>query len=308
MSTAVLQPLASALSWPTLPSPTDYPRYVRAVQAIPMLEEAEERELATAWRDRQDKQAAWRLVLAHLRLVTKVVREHAGYGMSPGDLAQEGTVGLMKAVRKFDPARGIRLGVYALRWIEAEVREYIVRNWRQVKLGTTAAMKKLFFGYRHTVAALRELGEDRDVVPTTQAVAQAMDLSPAQVAQAEAFFRGQDMGLSSLLAAEEGDQAERADVALLAWEQADGTSPEAAVEELDWEQQRHRQLAQALRQLPPREREILEARRLQEPPVGLVELGERYAISAERVRQLENQAMKKVTGLLRSLPAPALLA
>jgi RNA polymerase sigma factor (sigma-70 family) len=153
MTAVALSPHQSLL--PRLPSPLNFEAYARAVQALPFLDDARERELAMAWKTTQDKGAAWELVMAHLRLVVRVVRDQAGYGLSPGDLAQEGTVGLMKAVHRFDPDRGIRLAAYAIKWIEAEVREYIMRNWRLVRLGSGSAMKKLFFGYRQALTSLR---------------------------------------------------------------------------------------------------------------------------------------------------------
>jgi len=283
----------------SLPSPTDFASYARAVAELPMLSAEEETTLAQAWRQHQDRAAAWRLVMAHLRQVVSVVRAHAGYGLPPGDLAQEGTVGLMKAVKRFDPDRGVRLGAYAVHWIEAEVREYIVHNWRMVRLGSTAAMKKLFFGYRKTVAALRGWGEERDVAPTAAAIAQVLDLTPAQVTTAEAFFRGQDMALDGPGLDGEED-VERSDLAQLMW-QREGVTPEEALVATDWTATRHSALEQALATLPPRDQAIFRERRLKEPATGLAELGQRYAISAERVRQIEARTLKRVTADLQPL-------
>jgi RNA polymerase sigma-32 factor len=238
--------------------------------------------------------------------VVRVVRDHESYGVSPGDLAQEGSIGLMKAVRRFDPSRGVRLGAYAVRWIEAEVREYIAHNWRLVRLGSSTAMKKLFFGYRQTVAALRQWGEERDVAPTTQAVADALNLSPAQVARAEAFFRGQDLTLAPS-AEEDGDSGAQVQDrwGLQVWTQEGHLTPQERLAEEDLTAFRHRTLDAALAQLPERDRAIFTARRLQEPAEGLAHLGERFQISAERVRQIEARALAQVSQTLR--PQAALL-
>lgn len=272
----------------TLPSPLNFEAYARAVQQLPYLDEERERTLASAWKERQDKLAAWELVMAHLRLVVKVVRDQSGYGLSPGDLAQEGTVGLMKAVHRFDPERGIRLASYALKWIEAEVREYIMRNWRLVRLGSGAAMKKLFFGYRQAVAHLRQWGDTRDVTPTVQALAQELDLDAQQVRQAQAYFTGRDEALEA--PSEDASREERREVNdwFTASQHAD---PAWVVEEADQEHHEHAALTQALATLPERDRAILTARLLQDPPQGLAELGRQHGVSAERVRQIEKRAL-----------------
>lgn len=291
-----------AKAWPSgqnLPSPTDFGSYARAVQELPMLTQAEENALTQRWHEHQDKQAAWRLVMAHLRLVVRVVRAHSGYGLPAADLAQEGTVGLMKAVRRFDPARGVRLGVYALQWIEAEVREYVVHNWRMVRLGSTAAMKKLFFGYRKTVATLRGWGEDRDVAPTAAAIAKAMDLTPDQVRHAEAFFRGQDVALTG--PGVDGSDQDRDDLVHTIWGQSSTVTPEEAASDADFHSVRHQALEHVMTQLPARDRAIFRARRLSDPATGLVELGRQYEISAERVRQIEARAFETITAKLQPL-------
>lgn len=293
MTAAVtMSPLVSHPSH-TLPSPLNFEAYARAVNQLPFLDEARERELATAWHDRKDKLAAWELVMSHLRLVVRVVRDQAGYGLSPGDLAQEGTVGLMKAVHRFEPAKGIRLASYAIKWIEAEVREYIMRNWRLVRLGSGAAMKKLFFGYRQAVASLQSWGVDRDVAPSVQALAKELDLDDRQVAQAQAYFAGRDVGLTRDREGEDS-QEERSGLQALAFGGATVADPAWAAEAADQETQRHQALAQALAQLPERDRAIVEARHLTATPLGLAELGERHGVSAERVRQIEKRALENL--------------
>lgn len=293
MTALSLSPLPTSL-----PSPLNFEAYARAVQQLPFLDEPRERQLAAAWRDQKDPMAAWQLVMAHLRLVVKVVRAQRGYGLPAGDLAQEGTVGLMKAVHRFDPARGIRLGVYALKWIEAEVREYIMRNWRLVRLGSGAAMKKLFFGYRQAVDALRGWGVERDVAPTLQALARQLDLDPAQVAQAQAYFRGRDVSLERPPGAEDENEPieERRDLQQAA--DLAPSDPADTVAEDEAAQVQHDRLHQALARLPARDRAIVVARHLAESPKGLAELGREHGVSAERVRQIEQRALAHLKGEL----------
>lgn len=290
--TAVMSPSSQALAQ-SLPSPSNFEAYARAVQCLPFLSEQRELELATTWKNHQDKSAAWELVMAHLRLVVRVVRDQAGYGLSAGDLAQEGTVGLMKAVHRFDPARGIRLAAYAIKWIEAEVREYIMRNWRLVRLGSGAAMKKLFFGYRQAVSSLRHWGEERDVAPTIEALAQELNLSPAQVAHARAYFGGKDMSLESEVD-DQRSREERPGLQSVFFQAPRGHDPAWQAETDDLTEHRSTAMGQALATLTPRDRDILQARHLQDTPMGLVELGQRHGVSAERVRQLEKRALSLV--------------
>lgn len=257
----------------SLPSPLNFEAYARAVQQLPFLDEHQEQTLAQAWHERKDKMAAWQLVMAHLRLVVKVVRAQKSYGLPAGDLAQEGTVGLMKAVHRFDPSRGIRLGVYALKWIEAEVREYIMRNWRMVRLGSGAAMKKLFFGYRQAVSALRHWGVERDVAPTLQALAKELHLDPGQVAQAQAYFQGQDVSLEHQAVPGDDRRHEEERLELQRSPDLAPADPADTVAEADGAAHQHARLHQALARLPERDRAIVMARHLAEQPKGLVELG-----------------------------------
>lgn len=271
-----------------LPSPSNFEAYARAVQQLPMLSAAQEKAYVAAWADHADRDAARELVLSHLKLVVKVVRAHRGYGLPEGDLAQEGTVGLMRAVHRFDPAVGVRLAAYAVRWIEAEIREFIFRSWRLVRMGGSAGAKKLFFGYRQTVEALRKMGaDDRPKNVTAQDIATAMDLPLSQVHQAEAYFRGRDV---ALLAPADGEGAsEQISLESVA---SDVAGPQELHEVSSMRASTQLAVRHALDTLPERDRDILIARKLQTPPVGLQELGDRLGISAERVRQLELRAMK----------------
>jgi RNA polymerase sigma-32 factor len=285
----------------TLPSPSNYEAYVAAAQRYPYLSPEEEGQLVGAWRDHQDREAARRLVLSHLRLVTRVVRDHAGYKMPPGDLAQEGTVGLMKAVQRFDPAHGVRLAAYALLWIQAEIREFILANWRMVRLSGASA-KKLFFGYRKTQDQLRHLGTDRPSAVSPVQIADELGIPVHDVVASEGYFRGRDMGLAGALE-EDGEQ----DVVLMDRALPGPDHGEEALhlqEPGQWleavDQTTHLQvlMKDAIGQLPARERDVLVARRLSDPVVGLQELGRRMNISAERVRQIENQAIGRMRRLM----------
>lgn len=299
---------------PTLPSPSDFNAYARAVQQWPVLEEDEERRLARAWYHHHDRDAARRLVLAHLRLVVKIVRAHSGYNANPGDLVQEGNIGLMKAVKRFDPERGTRLASYATLWIEAEIRDYLINNWRMVKIGGTASLKKLFFGYRKTLASLlREGGHDGQVPITTLEIARRLGVDEDDVRTAESYFRGQDLGWDPDQETDtpNGHEAMENEIQEAAgWDMAlHGRDPALDVEHRLDDERSYQALHQAMARLNERERAILTARRLTEPPVGLAELAEQWSVSKERVRQLENQAvdrLKKATlDILSTVPALA---
>jgi len=289
----------------SLPSPSQFEAYARAVQQWPMLSEEEERRLVQAWREHRDRDAARDLVASHLRLVVRVVRDHKGYGLSEGDLAQEGTVGLMRAVHKFDPAVGVRLAAYAVRWIEAEVREFIFKNWRLVRLGGTAAMKKLFFGYRATVASLRDMKADRAAGVTAEEVSQAMGLTEEQVQQARAYFGGRDLALEGPRSDEDDSPSEALMLEALV---DDSEGMAAQVEEADRVEAVQRAVRQAVEQLPERDRQVLMARRLSSPAKGLAELGGELGISAERVRQIEQRAAARLAVLLQEQGAHTLVA
>ena len=269
-----------------------------------MLGAAEEERLVAAWQVRGDREAARTLVLSHLRLVVRVVRDHSGYGLPEGDLAQEGTVGLMRAVHKFDPGVGVRLAAYALRWIEAEIREFIFRNWRLVRLGSASAMRRLFFGYRQTLAALNAAHADRPLGVSPQEVADAMGVAREHVETIRGYFGGRDLALDAPPSNGGPDPTE-------AWllEGATGPmSPEHHAEEASSRTATALAVHEALAQLKPRDRAILTARRLQDPPVGLAELGQRWSVSAERIRQIEARAAQALEAHLRQAGAQALIA
>jgi RNA polymerase sigma-32 factor len=296
----------------TLPSPSDYEAYAAAAQRFPYLSDEEEASLVADWRDHQDREAARRLVLSHLRLVTRVVRDHAGYKMSQGDLAQEGTVGLMKAVQRFDPAHGVRLAAYALLWIQAEIREFILSNWRLVRLSGSSA-KKLFFGYRKTTEQLRGMGTERPARVSATQIAEELGLPVHDVVASEGYFRGRDVGI----AGPQDPESDTLSIEVLPMERALPSaeneaihlqSPEHVLEVADQKHHLQKLLGQALADLPARERDVVVARRLSDPVVGLQELGRQMNISAERVRQIENQALTRLRTLMTKAMGPNALA
>ncbi|MGA9469646.1 MAG: RNA polymerase sigma factor RpoH [Candidatus Macondimonas sp.] len=263
--------------------------YIQAVNAFPVLTQEREQALGEALYFREDLSAARELVLAHLRFVVHIARSYSGYGLPLADLVQEGNVGLMKAVRRFDPRKGVRLVSFAVHWIKAEMHEYILRNWRIVKIATTKAQRKLFF---HLRSAKQRLGWfSREEAET---VARELGVPTETVLEMEARLSSQDLGLDPLMEADE-DHAIPAPIRFLAAEQAD---PAEILEAEDWTQTTHAQLRLALNGLDARSREILQRRWVQEPKATLHELAESYGVSAERIRQIEASALRKLRGTL----------
>ncbi len=268
-------------------------RYMRSVRSFPMLEPEEEVGLARRFRDKGDQQAAERLVTSHLRLVTKIALGFRGYGLPIGELIGEGNVGMMQAVRKFDPDRGFRLSTYAMWWIRAAIQEYILRSWSLVKMGTTAAQKKLFFNLRRLKGELKAL-EDGDLHPDqVKVIAERLDVPEQEVVNMNRRLGGPDHSLNAPMR-EEGDGE------WIDWLRSDGASQESVLaddQELDG---RRMLLAEALQRLGERERGIITARRLNEKPSTLQELSDRFGISRERVRQIEARAFEKIRKSVRN--------
>ena len=266
-----------------LPTPTaDLQGYLRAVQAFPYLTAAEERELATRFRREDDLEAAWRLVTSHLRYVAKVARGYRGYGLPQEDLIQEGNIGLMKAVKRFDPDVGVRLVSFAMHWIRAEIHEFVLRNWRIVKVATTKAQRKLFFNLRGAKQRLGALSRDEiDVIASDLAV------RPEDVVEMERRLEAHDAAFDGLV--DDDDHAAPA-----AWITDSALDPSETVEAEQWSEFATRQLRAALDKLDARARDIVERRWLAEPKAKLRELAEEYGVSAERVRQIEAQALREL--------------
>jgi RNA polymerase sigma-32 factor len=270
--------------------------YIQIVNRIKMLGPEEEQELAWRYKDHNDLEAARSLVVSHLRFVVHVARGYLGYGLPLGDLVQEGNIGLMKAVKRFDPELNVRLVSFAVHWIRAEIHEFILRNWRIVKVATTKAQRKLFFNLRSAKQRLGWLNQAE-----VQAVAKDLGVDAETVREMEARLSAHDAAFDGY---GEGDEdEERARPAPVAYLPDLRMDPAAEIERSDWEQYSHSQLYQALHALDERSRDILEQRWLNEGKLTLQELADKYRVSAERIRQLEKNAMKKVRRLLHAREA-----
>ncbi len=257
--------------------------YTQAVATIPILTREEERELAERYRDDNDLDAARQLVLSHLRFVVHIARGYSGYGLNVGDLIQEGNVGMMKAVKRFDPDVGVRLVSFAVHWIRAEIHEYILRNWRMVKVATTKAQRKLFFNLRKFKKNLSWLSQDE-----TEAVARDLGVAPAEVTEMEKRMYGHDLAFDAPTHDEDDTYSPSA---YLPSPDADPADLVANSEIADSAGER---LIAALRTLDERSRDIMQRRWLSEPKVTLQDLADEYQVSAERIRQIEANAIKKL--------------
>lgn len=266
--------------------------YVQAVGTIPVLSATEETELATRLQRDNDLSAARQLVISHLRFVVHIARGYSGYGLALGDLVQEGNVGLMKAVRRFDPTMGVRLVSYAVHWIRAEIHEFILRNWRIVKVATTKSQRKLFFNLRSAKKRLGWLNRAE-----VDAVAKDLGVKAETVLEMESRLSGHDMSFDPYA---DSDEEHGQTLAPASYLQDHRYDPAQTLEADDWEDNNAQQLEQALETLDPRSREILGQRWLSNNKATLQELADRYQVSAERIRQLEANAMKKLRAVLEA--------
>jgi RNA polymerase sigma-32 factor len=267
--------------------------YVQAVNRYPILTQERERELARRFRSDGDIEAARELVLSHLRVVVAISRGYLGYGLPQADLIQEGNIGLMKAVKRFDPARGVRLVSFAVHWIRAEMHEYILRNWRIVKVATTKAQRKLFFNLRSLKSSLATLG-----TAEAKAVAKQLGVKPEEVVEMETRLTGQDIALEP---AGDDDEDNYAPISYLA---AEGAEPGLILEHEETERLRASGLARALESLDARSRRIIEARWLgEQESATLHDLADEFGVSAERVRQIEAKALGKMKGVIEASAA-----
>jgi RNA polymerase sigma-32 factor len=267
--------------------------YIAAVNRIPLLTAEEETRLAREYRERNSLEAAQRLVLSHLRLVVAVARNYLGYGLPHADLIQEGNIGLMKAVKRFDPERGVRLVSFALHWIKAEIHEYILRNWRLVKIATTKAQRKLFFNLRslkqrNAALTMREVDD----------MAKELNVRPEDVVEMETRMAGNEVALEAR--SDDGEE-EFAPIAFLADARSE---PTEVLERREYDRLQTDGIARALDSLDARSRRIIEARWLNEDPDGNVgtatlhDLAQEFGVSAERIRQIEAKALQKMRGAL----------
>ncbi|HYR01365.1 MAG TPA: RNA polymerase sigma factor RpoH [Casimicrobiaceae bacterium] len=274
----------TALAFPTPSSLGSLDHYIQAVNRFPLLTAEQEVALGRRLRKDDDLEAARELVLSHLRLVVAVSRQYLGYGLPQADLIQEGNVGLMKAVRRFDPERGVRLVSFALHWIRAEIHEYILRNWRLVKVATTKAQRKLFFnlrGMKKTSAALTPA--------EARAIAKTLGVKPEEVVEMETRLSGRDIALDP-----QPDE-EGASAAPISWLSDHDDEPAQILERAETARNRSTGLSRALSKLDDRSRRIIEARWLrEEDPATLQDLADEYGVSAERIRQIESKALKSM--------------
>jgi RNA polymerase sigma-32 factor len=279
---------ASVLDFPVPSTLGSLENYIQAVNRFPLLTAEQEHDLAVRFRESQDVEAARQLVLSHLRLVVAIARGYLGYGLPHADLIQEGNVGLMKAVKRYDPERGVRLVSFAVHWIKAEIHEYILKNWRLLKVATTKAQRKLFFNLRSMKKSDGSLSS-KDV----EEMARTLKVSHQDVREMEIRMYGQDVALEPSV---DSDEESFAPIAYLS---APNSEPTQHIETMEREQLATVGLSHALESLDPRSRHIVESRWLnEENPATLHELAAVYGISAERVRQVEAKALQKMRAAL----------
>lgn len=287
-------------NYTSLPAPSPEQgmnRYLQEIRKFPLLEPEEEYMLAKAWVDHQDSEAAHKLVTSHLRLAAKIAMGYRGYGLPQAEVISEANVGLMQAVKRFDPERGFRLATYAMWWIRASIQEYILRSWSLVKMGTTSAQKKLFFNLRKAKAKLGAL-EEGDLRPeNVKQIAHDLSVTEQEVIEMNRRLAGSDASLNATVGSADGDStAQWQD--WLEDESADQASDFAEADEL---QTRRLMLTAAMDVLTERERDILMERRLRDDPLTLEELSGRYEVSRERIRQIEVRAFEKLQERMRDL-------
>ena len=268
-------------------------RYLQEIRKFPMLEPDEEFMLAKRYAEHGDTDAAHRLVTSHLRLVAKIAMGYRGYGLPLADLISEGNVGIMQAVKRFDPDRGFKLATYAMWWIRASIQEYILRSWSLVKMGTTAAQKKLFFNLRRLKGQLKAVDEG-DLTPELVAeIADRLDVPENEVVEMNRRMAGPDHSLNAPVRAE--SEGERMD-----WLQSDDVDQETRLAEDEELTNRRHLLQSAMKGLNKRERHILTERRLRDDPQTLEQLSKEYGISRERVRQIESRAFTKIRKAMKN--------
>lgn len=258
--------------------------YLSLVARMPKLSAEQEYDLAVRYRDDGDLEAARELVMANLRFVAHVARGYSGYGLPLADIVQEGNIGLMKAVKRFDPDMGVRLVSFAVHWIKAEIHEFVIKNWRIVKVATTKAQRKLFFNLRKLKKDVSYLSPDE-----AEVIAENLDVDVKTVFEMERRLDGRDVGLEP-----SADEAEDNSIAPIAYLEQQNADPALLLENSDWQDRKEDLLMDAMSELDDRSRDILASRWLAEEKATLHELADRYSVSAERIRQLEQNAMKKL--------------
>ena len=278
----------NTMSLPVFSATGSLETYIQAVNRFPLLTQEQETDYARRLRDTGDIEAARHLVLSHLRLVVSIARNYVGYGLPQADLIQEGNIGLMKAVKRFDPERGVRLVSFAMHWIRAEIHEFVLRNWRLVKIATTKAQRKLFFNLRSMKQDLGTLGAEE-----VKRIARELGVKPEEVVEMETRLGGQDLALEPA-----GDD-EREQFAPISYLAADHATPDVVLEVEQTARLRSEGLEKALASLDPRSRRIIEARWLTENAAAtLHDLATEFGVSAERIRQIEAKALEKMKTLI----------
>ena len=271
-------------------------RYMQEIRKFPLLEPEEEYMLAKRWVDHEDPAAAHRMVTSHLRLAAKIAMGYRGYGLPQAEVISEANVGLMQAVKRFDPEKGFRLATYAMWWIRAAIQEYILRSWSLVKLGTTSAQKKLFFNLRKAKAKVGAL-EDGDLRPENVArIAKDLSVTETEVIDMNRRLAGSDASLNATVGSDGDSTTQWQD-----WLEDEDSDQAGDYAEKDEFELRHALLTQAMSALNDRERDVLAKRRLSETPVTLEELSESYGVSRERIRQIEVRAFEKLQERMREL-------
>ena len=285
---------------PVITSENDIYPYLKKINQFPMLSDEEEKKLAIDWLKNGNTKSAQKLVTSHLRLVAKIAMGYRGYGLPLFDLISEGNLGLIQAIRKFDPDKGFRLATYAIWWIRASIQEYVLHSWSLVKIGTTAAQKKLFFNLRRLRNQLKKYEEGYLTNDQIKSISQDLGVTEDEVKQMEGRVFNQDFSLNTPLNDENDsewiDQVEDENIDVV-----------KRVEERDELDKRKALYSQAVKKLEPRELEILTARRLDEEPKTLEDLSQKYSISRERVRQIENRAIKKLQEEIKLISETKLL-
>jgi RNA polymerase sigma-32 factor len=287
---------------PVLASESGLSRYLEEIRRFPMLEPEQEYMLAKRWREHGDREAAHKLVTSHLRLVAKIAMGYRGYGLPLGEVVSEGNIGLMQAVKRFEPEKGFRLATYAMWWIRASIQEYILRSWSLVKMGTTANQKKLFFNLRKAKSQISALDEGDLRPEQVKSIAKSLGVEENEVVEMNRRLGG-DASLNAPVREEgEGEWQD--------WLVDESINQETALAESEERENRSKALRKALGVLNDRERRIFEARRLAEDPITLEELSDEFGVSRERVRQIEVRAFEKVqqavrTGMSDMMASPA---
>ncbi|MDE2383749.1 MAG: RNA polymerase sigma factor RpoH [Alphaproteobacteria bacterium] len=276
-------------------------RYLQEIRKFPMLAPEEEYMLGKRWKEHQDPKAAEKLITSHLRLVAKIAMGYRGYGLPIGEVISEGNIGLMQAVKRFEPDKGFKLATYAMWWIKAQIQEFVLRSWSLVKIGTTSSQKKLFFNLRKVKSRIQAL-EEGDLRPDqVKLIAKKLGVEEQEVVNMNRRLAG-DASLNAPLRSDADGEGEWQD-----WLVDDHDSPEAVLGDNEEADQRNAYLSSALKTLSEREREVIEARKLRDEPATLEDLSQKFGVSRERIRQIEVRAFEKLQKAVKAAAAKALL-